>query len=112
MNNILYEVFWLSAPKRRVKGYKKREKKRYETILTAADSLITDPYTGSELLVEDKFRGLRKIRADFDRIFYQICSECKDVPYVRAKRPCTDCDDMPQKAIKIIDVPPRKSAYK
>ena len=70
-----------------------------------------DPYTESVLLVDPKLRGLRRVVADSDRVIFQICSECKGVPQIRKMRNCIDCDSMPSNAIKIIDVPPRKSAY-
>lgn len=107
----LYEAYKQPNVNRFLKKLKKRQKKRLESIDKAIMGLIEDPYIDSVPLVDSKFMGLRRVKAEKDRIIYQICSECRDLPAVREKRNCIDCDNIPVNAIKVFDILPRRSAY-
>lgn len=107
----MYTVYLQQRVDKKLAKLKKRERIRHQAINESIKTLITDPFTDSVPLLDQQFRGFRRIKAGIDRVIFQICSECRADQTIKKKRNCSDCESMPENAIKVFDIPPRKNAY-
>jgi mRNA-degrading endonuclease RelE of RelBE toxin-antitoxin system len=88
-------VYLQSSVEHDLKKLERKAKVRYNAIREALDFLTQD--TGDSIFLEDPaFYGLRRMKADKDRIIFQVCSEC---------------DQIPENGIKVFDIEIRRTAY-
>jgi len=108
----MYEVFLQSTARKQLKKLK-REKVRLEAIEKVIQVLRQDPRSDDSVeLLDPDFYGLRRMKTEVDRIVYQVCEDCRGNAAIQLLRKCIDCDDIPEKGIKIFDIPVRRDAYK
>lgn len=110
MYQSLYDVFLQPNVDHDLGKLAKKAKVRYNAVRKALDAM-TDDVSDSIPLVDPMFYGLRRAKADEDRIIFQICSECRKTEAIKKMRKCIDCDQIPENGIKVFDIDDRRTAY-
>lgn len=107
----MYETIREPRVEKQLKKLQKKAKVRYENILEKFKELEVDPRSDTIELVDPDFNKLRRAKTDDDRIFLQICEDCRDDPLIHQFRQCSDCESTPENGIKIFEIYPRRTAY-
>lgn len=107
----MYEVISEPRVEKQLRKLQRRAKVRHENILEKFKELEVDPRNETVELIDPVFNKLRRARTDDDRIFFQICEDCRDDPLINQLRQCSDCESTPENGIKIFEIHPRRTAY-
>ena len=107
----LYEIIHEPRVKKQLKKLQKKAKVRYENILEKLTELEVDPKNDTVELRDPVFDKLWRAKTDDDRIFFQICEDCRADPSLLELRQCSDCESTPEKGIKIFEIHPVRTAY-
>ena len=107
----MYEIIREPRVEKQLKKLQKKAKVRYENILEKLTELKVDPRKDTIELIDPIFNKLRRTRTDDDRIFFQICEDCRNDPIIHELRQCSDCESTPENGIKLFETHPRRTAY-
>ena len=110
MYQSLYEIFLQPNVSHDLSKLAKKAKVRYNAVRKALDTMIND-VRESIPLIDPMFYGLKRAKADEDRIIFQICSECRGNEAIKKMRKCIDCEQIPENGIKVFDIDDRRTVY-
>ena len=108
----MYDVYLQPTARRQLRKLR-RQKARLNAIDIVMEKLKLNPRSDDSIrLIDPDFHGFRRMRTDIDRIIYQICEDCRSDLSVQRLRQCIDCDDIPEKGVKVFEIIVRREAYK
>lgn len=109
-----YEILGTKGFQERFDKYPKRSRKKISDAIM--QKLTSNPILNSSPITISS-TGMRKLRVNAPdvgggvRVEFFVCKHCKDNGHLNQNK-CVDCDDNRYYHVVLVDVPPRKSAYK
>jgi len=108
---ILYELYITEKAQKQLDKLKKKAKIRWDAIQELLKKMREDPFIDTLELQDPLFKKLRRAKTEDDRIFFQICENCRSNSTIMKLRQCIDCADIPENGIKIFETDVRNNVY-
>jgi mRNA-degrading endonuclease RelE of RelBE toxin-antitoxin system len=104
-----YDIYATTHAMEVLRRMERQDPASHRIAMEALRELSNEPYRAKEFL-KGEFRGKRKYRRGRMRIIFAVCEECRRLNHRRFNQ-CADCDEMPNRAIKLFELGFRGAVY-